>query len=117
MRAKKIQTTFGRKIFEKGFIPKHGHLPSFWEGSKPLFEIVDIDLDELPEGTILRVNREVRDQNPLYFRRETGTTGKPWIRLRKEGETTLDDHAAVSSAWSGFDHATQLMIIYTPETH
>lgn len=36
MRAKKIQTTFGRKIFEKGFIPKHGHLNSFWEGSKPM---------------------------------------------------------------------------------
>lgn len=53
MRAKKIQTAFGHKIFEKGFIPKHGHLNSFWEGSKPLFEIVDIDLDELPEGTIL----------------------------------------------------------------
>lgn len=115
MRAKKIQTTFGRKIFEKGFIPKHGHLNSFWEGSKPLFEIVDIDLDELPEGTILRVNREVRDQNPLYFRKETSTTGEPWMRLRKEGETPLDDHVAVPSTWLGFEHATQLMIIYIPE--
>lgn len=45
MHAKKIQTSFGRKIFEKGFIPERGHLGSFWEGSKPLFEIVDIDLD------------------------------------------------------------------------
>lgn len=115
MRAKKIQTTFGRKIFEKGFIPKRGHLDSFWEGSKPLFEIVDIDLDELPEGTILRVNREVRDQNPLYFRRETGTTGESWMLLRKEGETPLDDHAVVPSTWLGFEHATQLMIIYIPE--
>lgn len=30
MHAKKIQTTFGRKIFEKGFIPERGHLGSFW---------------------------------------------------------------------------------------
>lgn len=115
MRAKKIQTAFGRKIFEKGFIPKHGHLNSFWEGSKPLFEIVDIDLDELPEGTILRVNREVRDQNPLYFRKEVSATGLPWIRLYKENEVPLDDHVAVPSTWLGFEHATQLMIIYIPE--
>lgn len=53
MRAKKIQTTCGRKIFEKGFIPKHAQ--------------------------------------------------------------PLDDHVAVPSTWLGFEHATQLMIIYIPE--
>ena len=117
MHAKKIQTAFGRKIFEKGFVPKRGHLGSFWEGGKPLFERVDIDLDELPEGTILRVNREVLDRNPLCFRKETSTTGEPWVRLHKEGETPLNDHAAVSSTWSGFGRANELMIIYIPETH
>ena len=81
MHAKKIQTTFGRKIVEKGFIPERGHLGSF----------------------------------PLYFRRETSTTGKTWMRLRKEGETPLDDHAAVPSTWLGFEYANELMVIYIPE--
>ena len=118
MHAKKIQTTFGRKIFEKGFVPERGHLPSFWEGSKPLFEHVDIDLDELPEGTILRVNREAFDRNALYFRKEASTTGEPWVRLYKENETPIDGHAAaVSSTWLGFEYANELMIIYIPETH
>lgn len=61
-------------------------------------------------------NRSLKcDQNPLYFRKETSTTGEPWMRLRKEGETPLDDHVVVPSTWLGFEHATQLMIIYIPE--
>ena len=116
MHAKKIQTKAGRKMSENGFIPELFLLGSFWDGNKPLFENVDIDLDELPEGTILRVNREVCDRNPLYFRKEASTTGEPWVRLYKENETPIDGHAAaVSSTWSGFDHANELMIIYIPE--
>lgn len=41
--------------------------------------------------------------------------GELWMRLRKEDETPLDDHVAVPSTWLGFEHATQLMIIYIPE--
>lgn len=118
MHAKKIQTSFGRKIYEAGFVPERGHLGSFWDKGKPLFERVDIDpdgLDDLPEGTILRVNRETFDRHPFYFRKELSETGETWVLLHKEGETPLTDRSVVSSRWFGFEHAAELMIIYTPE--
>lgn len=117
MRAIKIQSKAGRKMSENGFIPEISILIPFWNGDKPLFEHVDIDLDELPEGTVLRVNQRLFDENALYFRKEVSATGLPWIRLYKENEVPLDGRAAVGSAWIGFEIAEQLVIIYTPETH
>ena len=117
MRAIKIQSKAGRKMSENGFIPEISIPISFWNGDKPLFEHVDIDLDELPEGTVLRVNLKLFDKNVLYFRKEVSATGLPWIRLYKENEDPLDGRAAVGSAWIGFEIAEQLVIIYTPETH
>lgn len=117
MRAIKIQSKAGRKMSENGFIPKISIPITFWNGDKPLFERVDIDLDELPEGTVLRVNRDLFGKNALYFRKEVSATGLPWIRLYKENEDPLDGRAAVGSAWIGFDIAEQLVITYTPETH
>lgn len=117
MRAIEIQSKAGRKMSENGFIPEISILIPFWNGDKRLFEHVDIDLDELPEGTVLRVNLELCSTNALYFRKEVSATGLPWIRLYKENEDPLDGRAAVDSAWIGFEIADQLVIIYTPETH
>lgn len=117
MHAMKIQTKAGRKMSETGFIPELFNLGSFWDGNKPLFERVDIDLDELPKGTVLRVNRETIDANPLYFRKEATTTNQPWVRLSKESEAAFDGYVALPSTWIGFERANELMIIYTPETH
>lgn len=117
MHAIKIQSKAGRKMSENGFIPEISILIPFWNGDKPLFEHVDIDLDELPEGTVLRVNRELFGKNALYFRKEVSDTGLPWIRLYKKNEVPLDGRAAVGSAWIGFEIAEQLVVTYTPETH
>lgn len=111
MHAIKIQSKAGRKMSENGFIPEISIPIPFWNGDKPLFEHVDIDLDELPEGTVLRLF----GKNALYFRKEASDTGLPWIRLYKENEVPLDGHAAVGSAWIGFEIAEQLVIIYIPE--
>lgn len=120
MRAIKIQTKAGRKMSETGFIPYFCNLGRFWDdNNKPLFERVDINLDELPDGTVLRVNRETFDQNPLYFRKEPSNTGEPWVKLDREGEThhyINSEQPRVSSQWSGFEHASELMIIYVPES-
>ena len=85
----------------------------------PIFERVDIDLDELPDGTILRINRTTFDQNSLYFRKEPSNTGEPWAKLDRDGEThhyINNEQPRVSSQWSGFEHASELMIIYAPES-
>lgn len=115
MHAIKIQSKAGRKMSENGFIPEISIPIPFWNGDKQLFEHVDIDLDKLPEGTVLRVNQRLFDENALYFRKEVSATGLPWIRLYKENEVPLDGRAAVGSAWIGFKIAEQLVIIYIPE--
>lgn len=115
----KMQTEIGREISETGIVPQFVYLGQFWDGDKPLFERVDIDLDELPDGTILRINRTTFDQNPPYFRKEPSNTGEPWVKLDRDGEThhyINNEQPRVSSQWSGFEHASELMIIYVPES-
>lgn len=84
MRAIKIQTKAGRKMSETGIIPAFFHIGNFWTmDHKPLFERINIDsdgLDNLPDGTILRVDRDVRYPNSLYFRKEPSNTGGPWAK-------------------------------------
>jgi hypothetical protein len=123
MRAIKIQTKAGRKMSETGIIPTFFHIGNFWTmDHKPLFERISIDadgLDNLPDGTILRVDRDVRYPNSLYFRKEPSNTGEPWAKLDREGEThhyINNEQPRVSSQWSGFEHASELMIIYVPES-
>ena len=119
MYAIKMQTESGREISETGIVPQYVYLGQFWDGDKPLFERVDIDLDELPDGTILRVDRTTFDQNALYFRKEPSNTGEPWVKLDRDGEThhyINNEQPRVSSQWSGFEHAAELMIIYVPES-
>lgn len=121
MHAIKIQTKAGRKMSETGFIPYFCNLGRFWYNNKPMFENIDIDpdgLDSLPDGTVLRANRTTFDQNPLYFRKEPSNTGEPWAKLDRDGEThhyINNEQPRVSSQWSGFEHASELMIIYVPE--
>ena len=117
MHAIKMQTESGREISETGIVPQYVYLGQFWDGDKPLFERVDIDIDELPDGTILRINRTTFDQKPLYFRKEPSNTGEPWAKLDREGETHhYIERPMFSSQWSGFEHASELMIIYVPES-
>lgn len=57
---------------------------------KPLFERINIDsdgLDNLPDGTILRVDRDTRYHNSLYFRKEPSNTGEPWAKLDRADDT------------------------------
>lgn len=123
MHAIKIQTKAGRKMSETGIIPAFFHIGNFWTFThEPLFERINIDsdgLDNLPDGTILRVDRDVRYPNSLYFRKEPSNTGEPWAKLDREGEThhyINNEQPRVSSQWSGFEHASELMIIYVPES-
>lgn len=122
MHAIKMQTESGREISETGTVPQLVYIGQFWYNNKPLFENIDIDtdgLDSLPEGTVLRVNRTTFDQNPLYFRKEPSNTGEPWAKLDRDGEThhyINNEQPRVSSQWSGFEHASELMIIYVPES-
>lgn len=122
MHAIKMQTEIGREISETGIVPQFVYLGQFWDDGKPLFENVDIDpegLDELPDGTVLRVKRATFDLNPWYFRKEPSNTGEPWVKLDREGEThhyINNEQPRVSSQWSGFEHAAELMIIYVPES-
>lgn len=117
MHAIKMQTESGREISETRIVPRFVYLGQFWDGDKPLFERVDIDLDELPDGTILRINRTTFDQNSLYFRKEPSNTGEPWVKLDREGEEyPRIDRSGFSSRWSGFEHASEIMIIYVPES-
>lgn len=89
---------------------------------KPLFERINIDsdgLDNLPDGTILRIDRDMRYPNSLYFRKEPGNTGEPWTKIDREGEShhyLNNEQPRVSSQWSGFEHASELMTIYVPES-
>lgn len=121
MHAIKIQTKAGRKMSETGIIPAFFHIGNFWTmDHKPLFERINIDsdgLDNLPEGTILRVDRDVRYPNSLYFRKEPSNTGEPWAKLDRDGETHhYIERPMFSSQWSGFEHASELMIIHVPES-
>ena len=86
MHAIRMQTEIGREISETGIVPEFVYLGQFWDGDKPLFEDVDIDLDELPDGTVLRVTYTTFDRNPWYFRKEPSNTGEPWVKLDREGE-------------------------------
>ena len=73
----------------------------------------------LPEGTILRVDRDTHYHNSLYFRKEPSNTGETWAKLDRDGEThhyINNEQPRVSSQWSGFEHASELMIIYVPES-
>lgn len=120
MHAIKMQTESGREISETGIVPQFVYLGQFWDDGKPLFENVDIDpegLDELPDDTVLRVKRTTFDLNPWYFRKEPSNTGEPWVKLDREGEEyPRIDRSGFSSRWSGFEHASELMIIYVPES-
>jgi hypothetical protein len=123
MRAIKIQTAAGRKMSETGIIPKLFHIGNFWTmDNKPRFERINIGadgLDNLPEGTVIRVDRDTYSCNSLYFRKEPSNTGEPWAKLDREGEThhyVNNEQPRVSSQWSGFEHASELMIIYVPES-
>ena len=117
MRAIKMQTNTGRTMSETGVVPRLFHLGQFWDGDKPLFENVNVDLDDLPDGTVLRVNRHLFDQNPQYFRKEPSNTGEPWAKLDRENETHhYIERPMFSSQWSGFLYAAEIFIIYTPES-
>lgn len=84
MHAIKMQTEIGREISETGIVPEFVYLGQVWDGDKPLFEDVDIDLDELPDGTVLRVTYTTFDRNPWYFRKEPSNTGEPWVKLDRD---------------------------------
>lgn len=117
MHAIKMQTEIGREISETGIVPKFVYLGQFWDGDKPLFEDVDIDLNELPDGTVLRVTYTTFDRNPWYFRKEPSNTGEPWVKLDQEGEEyPRIDRSGVSSQRSGFEDAVELVIIHVPES-
>lgn len=117
MHAIKMQTHAGRKMSETGVAPRLLHIGKFWEDNEPLFETVDVNLDDLPEGTVLRVDRHRFDQNPWYFRKEPSNTGEPWAKLDREGETHhYIERPMFSSQSSRFRYAEELMIIYTPES-
>lgn len=123
MRAIKIQTKAGREISETGIIPRFISLGQFWKDGKPLFETVNIDPDDLPEGTVLKINRETFDQNPLYLRKEPSNTGEPWAKLdraeeEEEGGETHHyiERPMLSNQWMGFSHAAEIFIIYVPES-
>ena len=130
MRAIKIQTKAGREMSETGIIPRFVSLGQFWEDGKPLFETVNIDPDDLPEGTVLKINRETFDQNPLYLRKEPSNTGEPWAKLDRAEEEGGETHHYIerpmlsnqfecpmlSNQWMGFSYAAEIFIIYVPES-
>ena len=110
MHAIRMQTEIGREISETGIVPEFVYLGQFWDGDKPLFEDVDIDL-------VLRVTYTTFDRNPWYFRKEPSNTGEPWVKLGREGEESPRiDRSGVSSQWSGFEDAVELVIIHVPES-
>lgn len=111
----KMQTEIGREIFETSIVPELPYFGPFWDNDgQPLFEEIDINLDELPEGTILKVDPKINPghfyANPLYFRKED----KGWMRLSIESEYPYP-RMPISIDDTIFEHAAELMIIYTPE--
>ena len=112
MHAIKMQTAIGREIFETGIVPELPHFGPFWnDNDQPLFEEIDINLDELPEGTVLKVDRGHFYANAVYFRKES----KGWMRLPIEGEYPYP-HMPISGEDVIFQNANEIMIVHTPES-
>ena len=107
-----MQTEIGREIFETGIVPEIPHFGPFWnDNGQPLFEEISINLDELPEDTILNVDRGHFYANSVCFRKES----KGWMRLSIEGEYPYP-HMPISNEDVIFQNAAELMIIYVPES-
>ncbi len=116
MHAIKMQTDIGREISEKGIVPELPHFGPFWDNDdQPLFEEIDINLAELPEGTVLKVDPKINPghfyANSLYFRKED----KGWMRLPIESEYPYP-RMPISIDDTIFEHASEIMIIYVPES-
>ena len=108
----KMQTEIGREISEKGIAPELPYFGPFWnDNDQPLFEEIDINLDELPEGTVLKVDRGHFYANTVYFRKES----KGWMRLPIEGEYPYP-HMPISGEDVIFQNANEIMIVHTPES-
>lgn len=116
MHAIRMQTEIGREISETRIVPQYVYLGQFWDGDKPLFENIDVNLDEMPDGTVLRVKYASSYHYPWYFRKEPSNTGEPWVKLDQEEDGyPRIDRSGVSSQWSGFEGAAELVIIYVPD--
>lgn len=112
MHAIRMQTEIGREISEKGIVPELPYFGPFWnDNDQPLFEEIDINLDELPEGTVLKVDRGHFYANTVYFRKES----KGWMRLPIEGEYPYP-HMPISGEDVIFQNTNEIMIIHTPES-
>lgn len=88
MHAIKMQTESGREISETGIVPQFVYLGQFWDGDKPLFERVDIDLDELPDGTAIEIMHI--DDTGSYVAHLIKGFDKQWRRITDGAVVSAD---------------------------